>query len=376
MNTCVGILGGGQLAMLMCEEARELGLRTVVLCPESRAPAARSCDEYICAEYTDTEALDRMAASCQVITLDNEHLPDETLMHLGAQVSLHPSATMMRRLRDRLAQRGFLERLGAPQPRFFSVDKPAAVAVAERSAPFPGFLKRRRGGYDGKGQMRVARGADLAAAWEELGRAPCVLEEAIDFELEFSLVGARGAGDALRLYPPIRNDHVDGQLYRSRWPAGLPEAAHARAEEVWHAIAEAWPSRGVIAVEFFLARDGRVLVNEIAPRVHNSGHLTQFGANCSQFALHMRAVVGMPLPELQTRDAAMLNLYPQHEVRGDRRVRQLEEQAGGRIITYGKTPRPRRKMGHWLLEPDALEKAERLLGPAPNNEDAQAPTPA
>lgn len=371
MSKTLGILGGGQLAMLLCEAAKELGVHTIVLSPDPRAPARSTCDQHLCAAYDDVEALDQLAAACDAVTLETEHLPEATLARVEQNCVLHPRAEMMRRLRDRLAQRGFLQELDVPQPRFVSIDTAEAVEQAQQSATFPGVLKTRHGGYDGIGQVRVPTAEALPAAWEKLGRKPCVMESFVDFRCEFSIVGGRSDEMGQRTYPPVLNLHRHGQLVRSEWPANLPEAAVNEGRRIWECIAAAWQGQGVIAVEFFLTQDAQVLVNEIAPRVHNSGHLTQRGANCSQFELHVRAVLGMPLPELQTQPAAMLNIYPEHAVNSEQRVQQLQEQAGGQIITYGKLPRPRRKMGHWLLDPGSLALAESLLQPT-EGESAQS----
>lgn len=361
MSTTLGILGGGQLAMLMCRSANELGIDTAVLSADAKAPARADCTHFIQGSFDDTASLNRLAAVSQVITLDTEHVPDATLVHLAQRTEVQPGPDLMRQLSDRLRQRAFLRRVGAPQPEFWSIDSSATLKDAQDGASFPGVLKLRKGGYDGKGQRKVTNAADLAAAWDELGQMPCVLENWITDVQEFSVVGARGSEGQMRLYPPIDNLHIAGQLHVSRWPAPISAAARERGEEIWRRIASQWDGRGVIAVEFFLSPDGQVLVNEIAPRVHNSGHLTSRGANCSQFELHVRATMELPLPQLDVRDCGMLNLYPEHGINDATTAQAMQARFGGEIILYGKTPRRARKMGHWLLDASDIEAARQQL---------------
>ena len=358
----IGIVGGGQLAHLMCEAARPLGLQTVVLSPDEQAVARESCDEFICAAMDDLDALQRLAEQTDLVTLDTEHVPIDSLLHLEKFGQVAPGSRFMSQINDRLAQRGLLTRLNLPQTRFWSVDDPEAVAVAQSSAVFPAVLKTRHGGYDGLGQQRVAEAEELADAWKALEERPCVLEAWLDDVREFSIVGGRGSDGSVRLYPAIENLHSGGQLQFSQLPFELPQEALEEARNCWTKLANSLDLHGVMAVEFFIDAHNEIWINEIAPRVHNSGHLTQLAYDCSQFEMHMRAVSGMPLPELgEGRPSVMLNLYPEQGMTSAEAAAQLEAEVGGRMIWYGKTPRPRRKMGHWLLQPELAQAAQAAL---------------
>lgn len=358
----LGILGGGQLAQLLCEAADSLNVETVVLSPDPEAPARQTCHEFIQADLEDQRALQRLARDCSVVTLDHEHVPLGSLSILERGAAVYPGHDVMQRLNDRLAQRSMLVQLGLPQPQFWPVDKTVAVRAAQLAAPFPAVLKARFGGYDGYGQVRVRHAADLPEAWEKLQRGPCVLEAWVDNVREFSIVGARAADGTLRQYQPIANIHTHGQLQLSQAPLELPQALAEHAAQAWATIADALPLRGVMAVEFFIDEDDQLLINEIAPRVHNSGHLTQIAYSCSQFELHVRAVLGLPLPKLElSRPAIMLNLYPEHGIVNAETAQRAREHVGGELVWYGKSPRPRRKMGHWLLPPEECQRAQELL---------------
>lgn len=358
----LGILGGGQLAQLLCEAASALQVDTVVLSPDPESPARRACTDFILAELSDEAALQGMAEQCDVVTLDHEHVPLASLSVLERKTRVTPGHDVMQRLNDRLAQRGMLMQLDLPQPRFWPIDKSVAVRAAQRSAQFPAVLKSRFGGYDGYGQVHVRSAEELPAAWEKLQRRPCVLEAWVDNVREFSVIGARSADGGLRQYQPIANLHEHGQLQVSQAPLAMPEALAREAADAWTRIAQALPLRGVMAVEFFIDENDQLLINEIAPRVHNSGHLTQMAYACSQFELHVRAVLDLPLPELgEARPSVMLNLYPEQGMVDAAAALQVKQQIGGELIWYGKSPRPRRKMGHWLLPPEQRQHAQALL---------------
>lgn len=349
MSATLGILGGGQLAMFMCEAARELGVRSVVLSPSSDSCARPACDRFIHGDYLDSEALQQLADDCDVVTLDNEHIPEQTLQELAKRLPLYPQAGVMTQIRDRLTQRGLLTQLDIPQVRFWAIDRPQSLRVASRAAVFPAVLKRRHGGYDGYGQARVATPDELEPAWHKLEQAPCLLEAWVEDVFEFSLVGVRGQDGECKLYPPIANWHSGGQLMRSDIPAKIPAAVSSEGEAIWRRIADSLNYRGVLTVEFFLDKHGQIMVNELAPRVHNSGHVTQLVSSTSQFKAHVCAVMGLPLPELEpTTEGTMWNLYPQHGINDPATAEKIAQETGGRILVYGKTARPRRKLGHWL----------------------------
>lgn len=362
MNRSLGILGGGQLAMFMCEAAGKLGIETWVLSPDPDAPAKKVCDEFILAAYDDAEALAKLAEHCEVITLDNEHIPENTLLDLAASVTVFPQATVMSRLRDRLSQRGLLSQLHVPQVRFWSIDKAPSLRAAARAASFPAVLKRRHGGYDGYGQIKVESSDQLNEAWHHLDQAACVLEAWVAEAREFSIVGVRGNDGQFKLYPPIENWHARGQLLRSDMPAQLLPKLKKEAEHIWKRIAENLNYQGVLSVEFFISNTDQLLVNEIAPRVHNSGHITQWVSPHCQFMAHVRAVMNLPLPDIKPlRDGSMWNLYPDHGMHDPAVAASYERVIGGRILLYGKTARPQRKMGHWLAGAEQRHEVESVL---------------
>ncbi len=372
MSAVLGIIGGGQLALLQCEAARGLGVQTKVLSPDPAAPARRACDEFVQADYDSAAALKSFTHGCTAVTIDHEHVPLASLRALAARVPTEPSPETLQRLQDRLAQRDFLASLDLPQVPFRAVGNRSAVGAAAGTDCFPGVLKVRTGGYDGYGQVRVPRAEDLQAAWEQLDQQPCVLESWLEDIREFSLVGARARNGDVRIYAPVANQHEQGQLVRSDLPADLPAASLEEATRCWSRIAAALDYTGTLTVEFFLLPDGQVLVNEIAPRVHNSGHVTQLCYRHSQFEMHVRAVTGMELPDPgYLRTGTMLNLYPQHGCDDAETATLWERSVGGEIILYGKEPRPRRKMGHWLLESEQVAAA---LGKLRANAEAGRPS--
>ena len=368
MNRSLGVLGGGQLAMFMCESARKLGIETWVLSPDPEAPAKSVCDEFILAAYDNAEALSKIAENCDVVTLDNEHIPENTLLDLAASAAVFPQPRVMSRLRDRLSQRGLLSQLHVPQVRFWSIDKAPSLRATARAANFPAVLKRRHGGYDGYGQVKVEKPDGLNEAWRKLDQAPCVLEAWIDDAREFSIVGVRGHDGKFKLYPPIENWHTNGQLLRSDMPARIAPQLKNEAERTWKRIAESLNYQGVLSVEFFVTNTDQLLVNEIAPRVHNSGHITQWVSPHCQFMAHVRAVMSLPLPDLKPLSAgSMWNLYPDHGLHDPAVAASYESLFGGRILLYGKTARPQRKMGHWLAGVDQRVEVEKVLASRKRN---------
>ena len=363
MKQVLGILGGGQLATMMCEAAARIeGVQTWVLSPDATAPARHAATHFIRADYTDIEALDRLRAHCDVVTVDNEHIPVTALQHLEASLCVRPSSHTLATIQDRLFQRRMLTHIDAPQTPHWAVADDETLAQVERVAPFPAVLKSRRDGYDGYGQVVVRSAAELDQAWIDIGRRPGVLEAFIDFQAEVSMLGARTAGGETSFYPLVANEHVEGQLWRSCLPATDFFELENAARDIWLRIAEQLDYVGLMAVEFFVDATGQLLVNEIAPRVHNSGHATQRSHAYSQFDLHVRAVLDHPLPDLgEVKATVMLNLFAEHHIDSEALARDFEQAHGGRIVLYGKAPRPRRKTGHWLLATEQAQAAEAAL---------------
>jgi len=335
----IGILGGGQLGRMLALAAARLGLKTHIYSPEPDAPAFQVAAMHTQARFDDADALAQFARCCDVVTFEFENIPAETLARIGA---VFPGAATLAVTQDRFAEKSFIASLGLKTAPFRKID-PGETAMLEA----PSILKTRRLGYDGKGQVKVADAGELARAFETLKRAPCILEGFVDFAFEASVIAARAADGAFAAYDPPRNVHENHILRRSVVPSPLSPAQVEEAKAIARRIAEALDYVGVLAVELFVAKDGALLVNEIAPRVHNSGHWTIEACLTSQFEQHIRAVAGWPLGDaVRHSDAVMENLI------GDEASdwRALAAR-GGALHLYGKAEtRPGRKMGHvtWL----------------------------
>jgi len=348
----IGFLGGGQLAQMLALEARRMGYATVVVTDEEDAPGVDAADRvFSLASLASPAGLDAFADACDVVTLETEHIPLPLLRAVASRMLLRPGAEVLAVVADRLSQRQFLERNGLPQTAFAPVSESADFATAAERTGFPAVLKTRQGGYDGRGQVRVARASDLPAAWESLGRLPCVLEAFVRFSREISVVAARSPGGELRYYPLAENEHRHHVLHRTLAPAPLPAGGLEGAQAIAAKIATAFDYVGVFAVELFVGENDVLLVNEIAPRVHNSGHFTWGGCRTSQFEQHLRAICGLPLgdPSLH-RPAVMLNLLGDLWQDGAPAWERVLAVEGVNLHLYGKKhARPGRKMGHLVL---------------------------
>ena len=357
----IGVLGGGQLGRMMAIAARQMGYRIVVLDPSPRCPTAQVSDGVVVGALDDAEAALHLAKQVDVITLDTEHVPAGVLDQLEAVVPVRPGARVLRTIQDRLVQKQFLDGLGLPQARWSPADD---VAAALAVVGTPAIVKVRRAGYDGKGQVRIEPGDDAAGSVGKLRGEPAVAEELVRFTREISVVLARGLAGEVRIYPIAENVHRKHVLHTTRAPA---PRSPARAVEIAVSIAEALDHVGVMAVEMFELADGRLLVNEIAPRTHNSGHYTYGACATSQFEQHVRAICGLPLgdPRALT-GAVMVNLIGDLWSAGPPGWRAVLERPEARLHLYGKAaPAPGRKMGHvTLLDDDtdrALATAEQLI---------------
>lgn len=350
----IGILGGGQLGRMLASAGARLGLKTRIFAPEARCPAADTATAHSVASYTDEEALAEFAKSVDVVTYEFENVPVETvdaLAAFGARVA--PGVRSLAVAQDRLREKEFAQSIGARTAPYHAVDDLDSLDEGLKKIGPPAILKTRRLGYDGKGQtVIVAYDGDLsqtwekaqAHAWQALGARPSILEGFIPFEREISVIGARGADGEIALYDAAENIHRDGILKTSAVPASVNSAALEKACAIAKKMLEELDYVGVMGVEFFVVEDGDVLVNEIAPRVHNSGHWTLDACAVSQFEQHIRAVAGWPLGDpARHSDAVMENLIG--EEIGDWRRWACKRQTC--IHLYGKREaRPDRKMGH------------------------------
>ncbi|MES2343188.1 MAG: 5-(carboxyamino)imidazole ribonucleotide synthase [Pseudomonadota bacterium] len=341
----IGILGGGQLGRMLALAAARLGFDVAILEPEPDSPAGRVAAHAIRGPYDDPRALEALAAVAGLVTYEFENVPASAVSHLIAQgVEVAPNGRALAVAQDRVEEKTFLNSIGVATVAFAQADsdETASAAVAQLGAPV--LMKTRREGYDGKGQRWVEHVADAAAAFEALGGGPVILEAPADFVRELSVIAARGRDGELAIYPLAENHHENGVLRRSVAPAAITPALAEQAERIAAQVLTGLDYVGVIGIELFELPDGRLLVNEIAPRVHNTGHWTMDGCEVDQFEQHIRAVAGWPLgPTAAIARVEMLNLL------GDE-VEAWAKLAGEpetRLHLYGKRDaKPGRKMGH------------------------------
>jgi len=373
----LGVLGGGQLGRMFCAAAHDLGYRVCVLDPDAASPAGRMADRHLQAAYLDVAALDAFAAQCAAITTEFENVPAAALERLAASRTVAPSASCVAIAQDRMAEKAYALRCGLAVAPYLEVREASDLPSAD-PALFPGILKAARLGYDGKGQARVADRAQALAAFEAMGAVPCVLEQRLALACELSVIIVRSAGGDCVAFPVAENLHRDGILARSIVPARVSQDTAWRATDAATRLAQAMGYVGVLCVEFFLLDDGRLLVNEMAPRPHNSGHWSIDGCVTSQFEQQVRVLAGLPPGATrQLEPAVMINLLgdlwfaqPGAEPREPDWAAVLAH-PDARLHLYGKEqPRPGRKMGHLtVLARASVEQAlhealvlERLLG--------------
>lgn len=342
-NAVIGILGGGQLGRMLALAAARLGYRCHILAPEPDSPAFDVARRVTQADYADEHALARFAADVDVVTYEFENVPDGTARFLSTRVPVRPDPAALAITQDRLTEKDFVRGLGLGVADVVAVDDREGLDRAVARLGRPAVLKTRRFGYDGKGQAMIREDTDLDTAYAAIGRAPAILEAFVPFEREVSVVVARDATGRMAAYDLTENEHRDHILHRSLVPARVSPAVTAAAIEVAREIAAGLNYIGVLAVELFALGD-RVLVNEIAPRVHNSGHWTMDACVVSQFEQHIRAVAGLPLGDpARHSDVEMINLLG-HDVDN---LTALLATPGTGVHLYGKpTVRPGRKMGH------------------------------
>jgi len=351
-GSTIGVLGGGQLGRMIALAAAPLGLKTHIYAHHADEPACQVASAFTTGEWTDEAALARFADAVDVVTYEFENVPAATAAFLAGRKPVRPGPLALEKTQDRLVEKDFLSGLGIATAPYAAVDDAGALARHIGKIGRPAILKTRRFGYDGKGQIMLREGSDVGAAFRALGGAACILEGFVPFEREISVVGARGLDGAFAAFDVCENEHENHILAVTRAPARMAPETAAEAMDICHRILDALDYVGVIAVEMFLvaeagpdgARREKVVVNEIAPRVHNSGHWTIEGAETSQFQQHVRAICGWPLGSAKIRGAVeMRNLI------GDQadKWRKIAAEPGAALHLYGKAEaRPGRKMGH------------------------------
>ncbi len=353
----LGMLGGGQLGRMFADAAHTLGYRVHVFCPEPNCPAAQVADEHTAANYDDLAAVEAFAQTVAAVTYEFENVPAATAEACARHAPVRPGQHVLHAAQDRAREKNTLAAHGIPVTPFVAVEDEDKLRHAVAQLGCPAVLKTAAGGYDGKGQRVLHSEAELTYAWEDLGRVPCVLEAMIDFEQEVSVVAARGLDGTVKTYGPIANSHRNHILDVSVVPSGATPDTERAATDIATRVMEELDVVGVLCVEFFQVRPGTpaydqygsMLVNELAPRPHNSGHLTIEAYAASQFEQQVRAVCGMPLGSAKPRSpAAMVNLlgdlWPADSEPDWSRVRGEEHL---HLHLYGKAQaRPGRKMGH------------------------------
>jgi 5-(carboxyamino)imidazole ribonucleotide synthase len=357
--TTVGILGGGQLARMLALSGAPLGLRFLVMDTETDACAGQFAPLLV-GDYRDERALAEFASKVDVATFDFENVPAESAQWLSERVPVFPNPRALAVIQDRLAEKTLFREVGVPVPEFADITSRRGLDAAVATIGMPCILKTRRLGYDGKGQFRIRSSADIDAAWQALGpqadTVGLILEAFVPFQRELSVVAVRGRDGEFRTWPLTENWHVEGVLSASLAPAQADDALIATAFDYARRLAEKLDYVGVFALELF-CRDGVLLANELAPRVHNSGHWTIEGSETSQFQNHLRAVLGLPLGATGMRGhACMLNWIGALPDAGA-----VLRVAGAHWHDYGKSSRAGRKVGHATLRADSGTQLAQVL---------------
>lgn len=344
----IGVLGSGQLGRMFAMAARRLGYRVHTFSPEDDTPTGHLADREVVADYLDLDAVHRFAAEVDVITFEFENVPAATAEAAATHAPVRPAGGVLHVTQNRAREKAFLAERGLPVTPHRLVHSAAELADALRSLGTPAVLKTANWGYDGKGQVKISRPDEGAEAWAALGTDEAVLEAFIDFRCELSVVAARSLGGEFRAFALAENDHANHILDVSVAPAARPTDVHDQAEAITRAVFEALDVVGVMCVEYFLTADDALMINEIAPRTHNSGHLTIEGARTSQFEQQVRAVCGLPLGSTEViRPTAMANLLGDLWTAGEPNWPALLADPHAVLHLYGKREARRgRKMGH------------------------------
>lgn len=343
MGSTIGILGGGQLGRMLSVAAARLGYRTHIYEPTPHSPASQAAWKTTTASYSDTKALEAFASTVDVVTYEFENIPPEALDLIEEKAPIRPNRRALATSQDRLEEKAFLSELGLATAPFAQVDTAGDLDASLAQIRMPAILKTRRLGYDGKGQAKISDPKDVETAYAAMGGAPAILEGFVNFSREISVIAARSVSGEISAYDPGENIHENGILKTTTAPARLPSDSRTSAILAAGKILNTLDYIGVIGVEFFVTHEGLV-VNEFAPRVHNSGHWTQNGCAIDQFEQHIRAIAGLPLGDGSCfADVVMENLI------GDAvlRLPELLRDPNASLHLYGKEePRPGRKMGH------------------------------
>ena len=358
-GSTLGILGGGQLGRMFTTAARTLGYSVIVLDPDPHGPAAHFADRHIVADFSDQHALEELGKECAAVSTEFENVPAQSLRFLAQLCIVHPSAEAVAISQNRISEKQFFTAHGFPCARFAVIQSRDDIAPAMRQIGTAALLKRSQLGYDGKGQARVNTTDEALRAFDDMGGAPCVLEELVPLQLEISVILARGADAQIATFPIAENQHCNGILDVTLAPARIPDSLAQQARHIATQIAERLDYCGVLAVEFFVVEGGRLLINEIAPRPHNSGHYTLDACVTDQFEQQVRTLCGLPLGDTRLLSpAVMVNLLGDGWGVGTPPLQSVLACPQAKLHLYGKhEARPGRKMGHYTVVDATIEHA-------------------
>jgi 5-(carboxyamino)imidazole ribonucleotide synthase len=359
----IGVLGGGQLGRMFAMAARRLGYRVHTLAPEHDTPTGQIADIEVEAPYDDLDAVRAFARAVEVVTFEFENVPVAATMAAAEHAIVRPSGRALEIAQHRIREKNFLRAHGLPVVPFAVVTNETELIAAARQIGTPAVLKTAELGYDGKGQVALKKGMDPIDAWDALGRQSAVLEAFIDLECEISVIGARAVDGSVSHFGAIQNVHVNHILDVSTAPADLPAALSREAVDVMYAVLEALEYVGLLCIEFFVGRNGQLLINELAPRPHNSGHLTFDACRTSQFEQQVRAICGLPLGSTDlVQPAAMANLLGEHWEGGEPDWAAALSYPDVKLHLYGKSSARRgRKMGHLTTLAATADEARRRV---------------
>ena len=358
-GSAIGVLGSGQLGRMFAIAARRMGYRVHTLSPDADTPTGQVADLEVNAPYEDLDAIAKFASAVSVVTFEFENVPADTAAAAERCAPVRPAGHILHTTQHRLREKTFLQNAGLPLTPFRRVASLEDLAKAAAEIGLPAILKTADFGYDGKGQHRIATPADFPAAWKTVSHAESVLEAFVDFDREISVVAARSADGAFIHYGAIENQHRNGILHISLAPARVPDSVTRAAVDITRTVLETLDVVGVLCVEFFVTKDGRLLINELAPRPHNSGHFTFDASVTSQFEQQLRAVCGLPLGSpTQLSPAAMINLLGDQWALREPNWVAATAIPNVKLHLYGKlAPRPGRKMGHLTALAPTVEQA-------------------
>ena len=364
----IGIIGGGQLGQMMILDAKKMGFYIVVLDPNPKCPCHSICDELIVSDFNNKKAFETLAEKTDVITYEFEHINAEALEELESKGhKIYPTPSSLKIIQDKLHQKIAMKKANLPVPDFMEINSTKDMLFAGDKYSYPYILKTRTGGYDGKGNTVVNSKEDVDSAYKRLGNGeiPLMAEKMISFKMETSVLACRSLNSEIKIYPVGDNEHIDSILHKTSVPAKIPQSASETAMNVASKVMEIFDGIGMFCVEMFVTNENQILINEVAPRPHNSGHYTIEGCVTSQFENHIRAVVGLPLGDTSLiKPTVMINLLGSVGYEGNTVVNGVEDALklnGLSLHIYGKdTTKPKRKMGHLTVCANSIEKANEI----------------